>query len=377
MKKLIATTCALLGATALLADVTWVATVEIDSIQSLKSGVESFCRATEIPVTAEDVSEFFNDMFEAVLPLPSLEAAISVKDPVRMFVFEDSDQPLTEGGEPALLFSLTLPANAKAIQDQLAQRYTARRDNGNVITFTTPAADADIPPNMLLSVTERNKALLATSKDALAWFQQQQDKLAAFLPPPGDQTLRLCANVKHLKSLMPEMPNNVPNPLGLMLADLDYFSLAVTPSAQAVTLSHGFRAKAGTALASLLDGFKPPAAALWNGIPENALFANVAANLGTDAEGLLKFFGAYMTQVNLDALKRMNEKFPDMNSSESVSYLMPTKDKKAMCLVQVSPMKNAAAAREAIKALDQLELSPGVKYKKEATREAGGQTFER
>jgi len=374
MKKLLTTcTCALFSATALLADIAWLATVEAESIQSLRTGIEVFCKTAEIPVSPDDLSQFFSDLFEGALPLPSPTTAISFKDPVRVFICEDTDNPPEQSGEIFFLASLTLTADTKAIQDQLGQLYSARRDAGNVITFSTPTEpDSGIPPNILLTLADRNKALIAETKEILAWYQQQT-KLDDILPPAGTQTLRLCLNIKRLASSIPAMPNDQPNPLALILGDLEYLSASITPNAQALTISYGARPKAGTVLASFLETLKPPAATLWNGAPENALFATLNGSYGD----LAKFCEAYLKPFFAAEAFTQLAKQQAILTGENVSYLVPTKDKKALCFVQAATVKDPAAARAFIQTLDQTEASPGIKYKKEPAREAGQQTFER
>jgi len=369
MKKLLTYFCATLCAGSLFAESVWVATIEVDSIQSLQTGIEAFCRASDIPLPPGGISKLTSDTLKEVLPLPSLDTAVSFKDPIRVFVLENASEPLNTGGAPVLLFALTLPAEAKALQDQLAQVYGGRRDAGNIITFSAPP-NPQLPANLLLSVSEGNKALLATSEAAFTWFKQQQ-KLENFLPIAGSQALRACVNMKRL---MEALPDGQPNPLAPMLGDLDYFSVAVAPNAQALTLSYGMRAKAGSLLASLIDAsLKQPDAALWNGLPANALFAFIGQE--PKAEDMQKLMKAYFQQdTPLDPIR---VKLEQTLTGDLIRYLVPTKDQKGIRLVDVNPMKDSAAAKEILKTLGQSELSPGVKLQKEGTREAGGLTIER
>ncbi|MCL1921961.1 MAG: hypothetical protein FWG50_12970 [Kiritimatiellaeota bacterium] len=364
MKKLLlTTTCALLGACALHAEPVWLGTLEVDSLQALQSGVEAFCKAAQIPLPIPPTA----DLVKGILPLASPDAAISLKDPVRVFVVGDGDQPLSE---PGLVFSVALPPNAKALQDQLAQLYGARREAGNVVTFSTPG-NPGVPPDLLLSIADGNKALLASSKEALAWVQQQT-KLDAFLPMPGNQMVRMCVNVKHATGMMPPLPTGQPNPLAAILGDVDYLSVAINPDAKALALSYGIRAKAGSVLGTVLDAFKPPEAALWNGLPADALFAYAGPE--SKSEDAQKFVKAYLQQdVPLDAVRAKLEK---ALTGDVVRYLVPTQDKKGLRLIDVNPVKDAAAVKEIFKTLDQSE-TPGVKFKKEEGREVGGQTIER
>jgi len=380
MKKLLTYTCTLLSATALYAESTWFATVEVDSLQALQMGIESFCKAAELPIPTEDLAQATPELLKNVLPLSSPNTAISFKDPIRVFFIEDSKEPLHEGGEPALLFSLTLAADTKVIQDQLSKLYGARRDGGNVITFSDPKeddTDLDLPETVLLSIGERNKALLATSQEALTWFQKQQ-KLDAFLPVAGNQTIKACFNLKALQGILddfPMMPGGEKNPVAAILNDIEYLSIAVTPNAQALTWSYGVRAKTGTVIATLLNAVKPPPAVLWNGLPENALFGYVGQQ--EFMEDQAKIWETYFGQafpLN-DAIQTKLEK---AYTRDLIRYIAPTADKKAFRMIDLNPLKDAdavATAKELIKTLDQSEM--GFKLKKEPSREIGGVTVER
>ena len=375
MKKLLTASCTLLSACALYAESTWVATIEVESLNTLQLGVEAFCKSAEIPIPPEVLSSTTRELLTSLLPHESMENAVSFKDPVRVFLFENSEQPISQGGDPEYLFALTLAADPKVIQDQLAKLYTARRDGGNVITFSAPAdVDTDLPANMLLSIGERNKALLTMSKDALAWFQQQQ-KLDDFLPMPGSQTLRTRLNTKFLASVFPQEPELAF--FAKIMDDVDYISLAITPNAQAIALTYGLRFKKGSVIATLLDALKPPKADRWNGVPENAFLAYVGQD--PTAENVAKFVKTYLEQdIPVDPI---NVKIDESIERDVVRYLTTTADKKGLRYIDISPLKDGTgvqdAIKEAIKTLEQIEVSPGAKLKTEEARKFGEQTVER
>ena len=370
MKKLLTYSCAVFTACALHADSTWLATLDLENIQSLQTGIEAFINASGIPVKSEDITGMVTAAFGDTF-LSSLDTAISFKDPIRIFLTENSAKPLSAGGEPEVILAMTLPAAAKALQDKLAQVYGARSEADNIITFTTPKGDSPFPKNMLLSVADR-KAILTTSKDAFTWLQQQK-KFDGLLPAAGNQTLKVCLNASRLAGMMPQMPVGQPNPLAAILGDLDTLSIGITPNAQALTLSYGLKAKADSPLATFLSAFGHPDAALWNGLPENTLLAYV----GTQGKyaAAKKFTEAYLQQPVPD--NPVMSKLLDALSSEVVRYLAPTKDNKSLRLIDIDPIKDAAVIKEIIKTLDQTEVAPGVKYKKEEGRQIGEQAIER
>ena len=370
MKKLLTSLCAALSAGSLVAETVWFATLEVDSLQTLQTGIESFCKATELPIPPDVLNNMTTEALKGVLPGAALDTLVSTKDPIRIFVLENTDQPLSQGGNPGFLATLTLSGEAKALQDQLAKVYGARRDDGNVFTFSAPSAETPwLPANILLSI-ERSKATLATSKEAFAWFKQQQ-KLDSFLPLAGTQTLRACVNVKQIT--LPVLPTGQVNPFAAILGDVEYFSIAATPNAQAFTLSYGIRLKAGSLLATLMDTFQPPNATLWNGLPENAFYAYIGPE--TNTEPLRKFTAAYLQQEI--PVEPIVTKLENALTGDLIRYLVPTQDKKGLRLVDIDPVKDAAAVKEVIKAFDQVEMSPGVKFKKEEPREVSGLTLER
>ena len=370
MKKLLTTSCSLLSACSLYAESAWFATIEIESLQSLQTGIEAFAKAAQIPLPPDGIPNLATLFFEEALPLASPATAVSFKDPIRIFLLEDTEKPIRQGGEPLAIVDFTLPGEAKALQDQLAKIYGTRRDADNVITFNTPN-DHFGPDNLLLSIRDQ-KALLATSKEAFDWFQKQQ-KLDSFLPPAGKQTVKACANLKQLISTLdiPPMPRGEANPAIAILNDFEYLSLALTPTDQALTVSYGLRAKAGSVIANLLNEVKPPEAALWNGLPANAIFGYVGQQ--SFQEDAVKIVKAYLGQdIPLDPI---HAKLEQTYTRDLIRYLAPTADKKAFRIIDLNPLTDVATAKELIKTLDQGEKAVGLK--KEPSREIGGLTIER
>jgi hypothetical protein len=171
---------------------------------------------------------------------------------------------------------------------------------------------------------------------------------------------------------MPTIPD-LPNPAVAILNDIEHLSIAITPNAQALTLTYGIRAKAGSVMATLLDGFKAPEANMWNGLPENAFYAYVGPEQNT--ENAVKFVEAYLKQpVPVDATRIKLEK---ALTGDVARYLVPTTDKKSLRLIDINPIKDAAAVKEIIKTLDKSEPTPGIKFNKLESREIGQQTIER
>ena len=375
MKKLLTYSCAALSACSLFAESDWVATIEVDSVLTLQTGIASFCKASDIPLSLGDISKLTTDTLKEVLPLASPDTAISFRDPIRIFVLEDAGQPLSKGGAPVLLFALTLPNDAKILMNQLAQVYGERRNAGNITTFSDPSGNnAAIPKNLLVSVADHDKAMVATSEAAFAWFKQQQ-KLDSFLPVAGNQALRACVNVKQVAGLMQALPDGQPNPFAAICGDIDYLSLALTPNAQAVTVNCGMRAKAGSVIATLLDTMKPPDAALWSGLPENAFFADAGQQMQSELS--LQFVKTYLNQdIPVDPIRMKLEK---ALTGSRIQYIAPTADKKSLRLVGAEAVKDAtvvATLKEVAQMFDQLKI-PGFGFKKESPRKIGQLTVER
>ncbi|MCL2104227.1 MAG: hypothetical protein FWH21_04130 [Kiritimatiellaeota bacterium] len=370
MKKLLTySSCTLLSACSLFAETAWFGTIEVSSLQGLQTGIETFAKAAEIPLPEEGIPNLVSLFFENTLPIASPATAISLKDTIRVFLLEDTEDPLSDGGEPEAVLSFTLPGEIKVLQDQLAKLYGTRRDAGNVVTLTDPVRN--LPENLLLAAAENGKALVATSKEALDWFQKQQ-KLDAFLPVAGNQTIKACINVKQMAGIMEDFPmrGGGGNFAVALMNDIEYFSFALTPNAQALTLTYGLRFKEGSVLATLANAVKPPDAVLWNGLPENALFGYVGQqSMQADAAKIVETY--FKQPIPLDPTQ---VKLEQAITSDLIRYLVPTADKKAFRLIDVNPVKDAAAVKEIIKALDQNEAAG---FKKESSREIGQQTIER
>ena len=116
---------------------------------------------------------------------------------------------------------------------------------------------------------------------------------------------------------------------------------------------------------------RPPAARLWNGIPDSAFFASLSACDNP------KLWDTYLGEVHLRLLRPVTGLAPqEAFTGDRLLYLAPTKAKKSLCFVQVEPVKNADAVRLAIQKLHTVKTDDGIELVRRPTRSAANLQIE-
>ncbi len=344
------------------AEQVWVGTIETDSLQSLQLSISAFTQTAALPGNAEEQTAMLQNLFT----LPSLEC-INENEPLRVFWVADSTRPLGADGNPAPVSVLPLKRDFKALERYLFTAYKSKRFLQGITTYSVPVS-TNSPECMVIH--EANRSLtIAPSRALLNWLQSQQSSLASYLPRKTGETLRLNLNPRILAEFIPVKTIN--STYSMIANSCEYTSLCFNPEARGCTVTLRVQPKASSTLDALLKDMPPPQPELWNAIPNNALFSTLYTEPGKTNWG---------TYLNHSATNELATIFADLQpflGRERLLYLVPTRNREGMSFVQIAPVTNESAAREAIKKLSTRENKIGFRLKYERSRKTPEQTFER
>ncbi len=347
---------------ALRAEQVWVGTIETDSLQSLQLSISAFTQNAALPGSAEEQTALLQNFFA----LPSLEC-VNENEPLRIFWVADSTRPLGAEGNPAPVSVLPLKRDFTALGRYLFTAYKSKRHLQGITTYSVPVSTNS--PECVV-IHEANRILtIAPSRALLNWFQSQQSSLASYLPRKTGETLRLNLNPRILAELIPVKTIN--STYSMIANSCEYTSLCFNPEGRGCTVTLRVQPKASSTLDALLKDMHPPQPELWHAIPNNALFSTLYTEPGKTNWG---------TYLNDSATNELATIFADLQpflGRERLIYLTPSRSRDGMSFVQIAPVTNESAVREAIKKLSTRENKIGFRLKYDRSRKTPEQTFER
>ena len=338
----------------------FVGILEADGFQSVIYGASAFSRVADLPIALDMV----NAALAKNMAIPSF-AGISAQDTLRIVQSVDPTLPLN-ADNPANVALLPLTDNGTALLGAFAAAYKKRTPLAAATLFENPA-DTNLLPRVAVALAGRH-ALTSTSSDALSWALSNRDHLinAPLQSIPG--TLRVLVNPQRLADILGTRSAKASTFLNVdkMLRDFETFSFALSIDGQALAFTVRGKPKAQSALSELAAALRQPQERYWLGLPDNAFFASLSA---CDSPKLLDPF---LGQTRIRLLRPAADLVPqEAFGSERLVYLAPTSDKRGLCFVQIEPVTNAAAVRDAIQKLHTVDAKDGVILKREAPRQAG------
>jgi len=344
------------------AEQVWVGTLETDSLRSLHLSVNAFTQAASLPGTADEQTSLLQSFFS----LPSLDCVES-GEPVRVFWVADSTHPLGTQGNPAPVSILPLKRDIRPLDFYLFKAYKSKRSLMGVTTYSMPVS-TNSPACVVIHETARTLTI-APTRAVLLWLQSQQALLSAYRPRQTSETLRVNLNPRILSELLPLQTLN--NIYALVAQSCDYIGLGLTPEGRGCTVTLHVQPKATSELEALLNDMPSPKPEIWNAIPENALFSTLYMDPGKTN------WSTYLNQSSTNAFATIFAGLQPFLGKERLLYLVPTRGREGMSFVQIAPVTNERATREAIKRLSTRENKIGFRLKFERTRSTPDQTFER
>ncbi len=344
------------------AEQVWVGTIETDSLQSLQLSISAFTQTAALPGSAEEQTALLQNFFA----FPSLEW-LDENEPLRIYWVADSTRPLGTDGNPAPVSVLPLKRDFKSLDLYLFNAYKSKRSLQGITTYSVPVSTNS--PECVVIQEARRTLTIAPSRALLNWLQSQQSSLDSYLPRKTGETLRLNLNPRILAELIPIKTIN--STYSMIANSCDYTSLCFNPEGRGCTVTLRIQPKASSTLDALLNDMPPPQPELWHAIPDNALFSTLYTEPGKTNWG---------TYINHSATNELATIFADLQpflGRERLLYLVPTRNREGMSFVQIAPVTNEGAAREAIKKLSTRENKIGFRLKYERCRKTPEQTFER
>jgi hypothetical protein len=340
----------------------WVGTAETDSLQSLQLSISAFTQIASLPGNAEEQETLLKSFFM----LPSLEC-INETEAVRVFWVADSTRPLGTYGNPSPVSVLPLKRDIKPLDAYLFNAYKSKRNFQGVTTYSVPVS-TNTPECIVIH--EANRTItIAPTRDLLAWVQAQKSSLSSYIPRNTGETLRLNLNPRILADLL--STKTMSSTYARLADSCDYTGLALNPDGRGCTVTLRIQPKAASPLEALLKDMPVPQSELWNAIPAHALFSTLYAEPGKTN---------WSTYLNQSATNEFATIFADLQpflGRERILYLVPTRHREGMSFVQIAPVLDERATRDAIKKLSTRENKTGFRLKHERSRNVSEQTFER
>lgn len=362
MKHLFSSILLLCLCLTLRAEQIWVGTLETDSLQSLQLSVSAFTQTASLPGNAEEQTALLQHFFS----LPTLDY-INEGEPLRVFWVADSARPLGAEGNPAPLSVLPLKRDTKPLDFYLFKAYKSKRSLLGITTYTVPVS-TNSPECVVIHEANRTMTI-APSRALFDWLQSQKGALPAYLPRQTSETLRLKFNPRILAELLPLKTMNAA--YAMLANSCEDTALGINPEGRGCTIALHVRPKAESPLEALLNDMPVPNPELWNAIPANALFSTLYTEPGKTN------WGTYLNQSATNVFATIFADLQPLLGRERLLYLVPTRQRNGMSFIQIAPVADENATREAIKHLSTRENKIGFRLKHERTRKALAQTFER
>lgn len=342
----------------------FVGLVESDSYQSAVYGMSAFSRSAELPIEPASVEK----RLAAMLALPSF-AGVSTRDTLRVVQTVDPTLPLSEDN-PANVALIPLTADGSTVQQAFRQAYAAATPLENATLFEQPA-DTNLAPRVAVALAG-NHLLASRSPAALAWAWENRASLIGAPIQPDDGTFRALVNPQRLAYLSGKytaFSDSLFN-ADLFLKDFETLAIEVYVDGQALTVTLRGTPKTESPLDKLATARALPEALLWNAIPDNAFYAFAAA--GTDRP-----WSAYRGSADMPLLNPASTMLPPAAfSGDRVLYLVPTKARRGLCLVQIEPVKDKHAVKEALQKLHTATRQDGIALQRQEPRTSDGTEIE-
>jgi len=335
----------------------FVGILEMDSYQSVVYGASAFSRVADLPIALETI----NATLTQNLSLPSF-SGISPTETLRIVQTVDSALPLGEGN-PANVALIPLSDNGEAVLKSFSEAYGTRAKKGVSQIFEHPK-DTNLASRVAVAVTG-HYLFSSHSPEAIDWVWKNREQLINAPPQTIPGTFRILVNPQRFADVLGTRSEKAASVINLdkLLRDFETLSFSLTLDGQALTLTLRGKPLAGSALKSLQNSLRPPAPNLWNGLPDNAFFVSLSACSAPN------FWNAYLAEPNLQLMRPVTGLAPqDAFSGDRLLYLAPTKTKTGLCFVQIEPVKNVEAVRQAIQKLNTVKTDGCIELVRKPTR---------
>ena len=337
----------------------FVGLVESESYKSAVYGMSAFCRSAELAIESASVEKRLAEM----LALPSF-TGVSSRDTLRVVQTADPTLPLSDDN-PAHVALIPLTDASTTVQQAFRDAYASSTPLENAILFEQPS-HTNLARRVAVAQSG-NHLLTSRSPAALAWAWENRASLIGAPIQSFDGTFRALVNPQRLADLSGQYTAKAAMIFNanLFLKDFETLSIAVNIDAQALVVTLRGTPKPESPLDKIAGARLLPDVRLWNAIPDNAFYA---AASGTD-----RHWNAYRGSVDLPLLNPARSMLPPQAfSGDRILYLAPTKTRRGLCLVQIEPVKDRNAVKQAIQQLHTASRQDGIALQRKTPRQAKG-----
>lgn len=355
----------LLAAFSCRAERLFVGILEADSIQSIHYGTAAFSRISDLPLVEAQIK---TRLAQALL-LPA-HTGIDASAPLRIVQSVETDAPPAPDN-PANVAIIPLHDDGTASRRAFESAYAKQKTHDAFTIYEAPV-DTNYAPRVVLAVADHH-LFTSVSLPALTWAWQNRAK---FLEAPAQSlpgTFRVLVNPQRMADLTRSRSAQAAGVFDLdrLLRACETLSFSFTLEGTALALTLRATAKQGSALDALLASWRPPSETLWHAVPDNAFFMSLGA---ADQPDLwTPFLGEQRHRLLAPAAGRLPH--PAV-TGDRLDYIAPTRNGKGLCWVQLLPIKDAAAARAAIRTLADADSTNSASFKHLGQRESGGTAIE-
>lgn len=356
----------LLAALSCRAERLFVGILEADSIRSIHYSTAAFGRVADLPLVQEQV----RTRLDQALLLPA-HTGIAVAAPLRIVQSVDPDT-LPAPDNPASVAIIPLADDGTLIRQAFTAAYTQHKTQGAFTLYEAPP-DTNRAPRVAVAIADRY-LFTSVSLPALTWIWENRSKFLEAPPQSLPGTFRILVNPQRIADLTGARSAQAADTVNLdqLLRECESLSFSLTLEGAALGLTLRATAKQGSELDTLLASWRVPSEPLWHAVPDNAFFMSLGA---IDRPSLwTPFLGKQRHRLYAPTAGRLA---PQAVAGDRLDYIVPTRNGKGLCWVQLLPLKNQEAARSAIRSLaDTDSTTNSVAFKHLRQRESGGTTIE-
>lgn len=347
------------------AERTFVGILEADSYQSVIYGASAFSQVADLPI-AQDV---IKRMLTQNLALPSFNGVSSL-DLLRIVQTVDPAQPFSDTN-PANVAVIPLADSGSTVLGTYTAAYATHIEKGPFHFFEAPS-NTNLAARVAVAVSGRH-LLTSTSREALVWAWDNRSRLidAPTQTIPG--TLRVFVNPQRLADILGTRSEKTSTLINLdkLIRDFESLSFSLTLEGQALSFTVRGKPVAQSPLQSLEGALRPPAEQLWTGVPEKAFFVSLSACANP------ALWNAYLGDSGIPLLRPVSDLAPqEAFSGDRVLYVAATQSKQGLCFVQIEPVTQADAVRQAIQKLHTAKKSDGIELVRRPTRQIAKTSIE-
>lgn len=355
----------LTAACAACAEHLFVAMVESDNYLSGVYGMTAFSRSAELPIKPDSVQQRLASM----LALPSF-SGVSSREALRIVQTVDPALPLSDEN-PALVALIPLADTGATVQQFFSEAYASSTPLDNATLFEKPS-ETNLAPRVAAALS--GKHLLASrSPTALAWAWKNRASLIGAPAQSSGTTFRALVNPQRMADLSRKYTATAASVFNAdrFLKDFETLSIEVNVNGQDLDVTLRGTPKPDTPLEKIVASRLLPDGPLWNVIPDNAFYALVAAS-GTDRHWI-----AYRGSAKIPILNPARSMLPPQAfSGDRALYLAPTESRRGLCLVQIEPVKDSEAVKQAIRKLHTAPREDGIVLRRGTPRQSAGAEIE-